>query len=598
MYEFINWGDIEFKKSSGKEKVRCSKCDDIRTDKKDKSLTVDHDNGFGSCFYCGVLTFKDSGKPINNKVYKLPEQTWRNYTDISDNWVKLIESRKIAQFSIRELRITEEMYYQPKRGKEVTNLVFNYFEGEKLVNKKYRDSGKGFTQSAGTKSIFYNVNSIIGEKECYIVEGEFDVLALHTHGIKNAISVPNGASDGDDYWANSEPYLKDVEKFIIAVDNDEKGRLLKDKIAQRLGRYKCQFIEFVNKDANGDLIAGILGESIANIKRFPVSGTFAVSDLKQAMVDLYNNGVPKTIYPKHNCFGELKDKFTIMLGHLITGTGIPSHGKSNWVEWYVLNLVNDYDSKASFFSPEHQPMELHQSTLVEKVIGKNYWREMNGVPRLTLEDIDRYEKWANERIYLTSPENGEVATSEWLLSKFKEHIYAYGTEYFIIDAFNKVQLPRGNRLEEINLFLTQLTNFAQVYNVAIFLIAHPTKMVKQEDGTYSQPTLYDVSGSSDFRNQTHDGFCVHRYFKTEQEEGYMEFTNLKTKMKFQGEIGAKEQYEYDLVNGRYFVKGTQPTYHDMTTTEEDKQKLNDIINNRDIKPLGEFEEINDDEMPF
>jgi twinkle protein len=42
-------------------------------------------------------------------------------------------------------------------------------------------------------------------------------------------------------------------------------------------------------------------------------------------------------------------------------------------------------------------------------------------------------------------------------------------------------------------------------NVIILLVAHPTKM-RKDNGLYNSPTLYDASGSSDFRNQTHDGF--------------------------------------------------------------------------------------------
>ena len=42
--------------------------------------------------------------------------------------------------------------------------------------------------------IFYNINSIVGYDSCVIVEGEMDVLAMHEAGIKNVISVPNGAT--------------------------------------------------------------------------------------------------------------------------------------------------------------------------------------------------------------------------------------------------------------------------------------------------------------------------------------------------------------------------------------------------------------------
>ena len=50
----------------------------------------------------------------------------------------------------------------------------------------------------------------------------------------------------------------------------------------------------------------------------------------------------------------------------------------------------------------------------------------------------------------------------------------------------------------------------------IILVAHPTKMQKNEDGTSAIPDLYSVSGSADFRNQTHNGFTIHRTWADEE----------------------------------------------------------------------------------
>jgi len=567
MDKFIEWNTLEFKKQKGKEKLRCPSCDGTRSDKKDKSLLVNHDEGYGKCFYCEALTFKESFKPTQ-KSYTLPPQEWKNYTNLSENLVKWVEDqRKIPQSTLLNLGVTEEKAYQPQLKKEVNNIVFNYFEGETLVNKKYRSGSKNFTQSTGGKPILYNINSCIGAEEIIIVEGEFDVLALYSEGYRNVVSIPNGANDNDDYWKNSEPYLKDVERFIIAVDNDEKGNQIKEKIAQRLGRWRCEYIEWEHKDANGDLINGCLKRSYENRKRFPVSGTWTVGDLRDDIYNLYNNGLPDTITPQHNCFGDLKKIFTGMRGHLCTITGIPSHGKSNFSEWYILNLLKDYDMKASFFSPEHSPMELHQVNFIQKAVGKNFWKSMDGIDRITPADIERYVKWANQKLYITLADKGEFPTWDWLLDKFKEQMYSYGVDIFVVDAFNKVLLPKGNKLDMINEVLTKLTAFAQMHNVMVFLVAHPTKMKKNEAGKYDMPTLYDVSGSADFRNQTHDGFGVYRVFQTESEEGKTIFTNLKTKLSFQGQIGEQVEFSYHIPTGRYYAKGTPPPLFDMTQTE-------------------------------
>jgi twinkle protein len=602
MNKFIDWNSLDFRKTSGKEKLRCPSCDDSRSNKKDKSLLINHDLGYGKCFYCESLSFKQVNKVITDNSYVTPNQDWFNYTNLSDGIIKYLEKRGITQKTAVSLGITEEIYYQPSVGANRNNIVFNYFEADVIVNKKYRTSDKLFTQSTNGKSIFYNINSIVNEEECYIVEGEFDVLAVHQVGIKNVISVPNGANDNDKYWLNSEKYLKNIKKFYIATDNDEKGNDLAEKIAQRLGRWRCERINFKGKDANDDLINSCLLSSLSNRTSYPVAGTHLVNDLIEDINNLYDNGFPETIYPKHSSFGNLKNVFSVMRGHLVVGTGIPSHGKSNFTEWYVLNLISDYKMKASFYSPEHHPFSLHHSTFIQKVYGKNFFKDFDGVPRVSKEEIEKYKEWANDKIYLTAPDNNVSPTWGWLLDRFKEQMICYGIDIFVIDAFNKLEFDKSsNRLEQINEVLTKLTTFAQMNNVIIFLVAHPTKMKKNESGTYESPTLYDVSGSSDFRNQTHDGYCIYRSFN--EDGGYTTFTNLKTKMTFQGEIGAYSDFEYDLPSGRYYERGTKCPTHSLINndsyqrTESKKIEYENEKHDMITASLSEAFDI-DNDIPF
>lgn len=600
MNNFIEWETLEFKKQKGKEKLRCSNCDGQRTDKKDRSLLINHNDGYGKCFYCESLTFREDSKKSTEKEYANIEN---KHIKKASNELKIknyISSRKIKESTLKRLYVTFENYYQPAKSKQVDNIVFNYYEGSKLVNKKYRSSDKKFTQITGGKPIFYNINAVIGQEEVFIVEGEFDVLAMVEGGYNNTISVPNGANDNDEYWKNSEKYLKEIKRFIIAVDNDEKGNILKDKIAQRLGRYRCEFIEWKNKDANGDLIANCLEESIQNKQRFSVNGTFTVSDLKSGILDLYDNGLPKTLKPKAYYFKGFSNIFSLMRGQLTVGTGIPSHGKSNFTDWLVLNLIKDYDLKSSWFSPEHSPMELYQTNLMEKVIGRNFWKEKQTekgalVDRISKEDINKYEQWANEKIYLTGTD-GETPTWSWLLDKFKEQMYSFGIDIFVIDAFNKVILPKGmNKIDAINEVLTKLTHFAQANNVLIILVAHPTKMQKNEKGIYNVPDLYSVSGSADFRNQTHNGYTIYRTWENLEEgiENTTTFFNMKTKFNFQGEIGGSVDFDYCTVNGRYYEKGTHEPLHSLI--DGDIQEIQKELPK--IDAIDAFD-IERDDIPF
>lgn len=330
MGNFIEWNKLEFKKSGGIEKLRCPKCDDVRSDKKDKSLVAYHNDGVAKCFYCDALSFRDSEKKERQTRvnYTLPPQEFKNHTTLSDKLVKWFESRGIKQYVLKDYNITEEEMYQPKHNKSVNNVVFNYFEGELLVNKKYRSAKKEFTQTKGGKPILYNINSAIGQEELYIVEGEMDVLSLIQIGIKNVVSLPSGANDNDAFWINSEEYIKGIKKFFIGTDNDEKGNAVAEKIAQRLGRYRCERVLWEGKDANEDLLSGVLEETVLRRDKYPIVGTYSIDDIWDKVLELAKNGLPETIKPKGLWCKGFNEIFSTMRGHLVTGTGIPSHGKA------------------------------------------------------------------------------------------------------------------------------------------------------------------------------------------------------------------------------------------------------------------------------
>ena len=580
--EKFEWDKIEVAGSRTGEKITtCPNCSHTRKKKKDKCLSVNFHLGKAFCHHCNAVSFEDDNRQSEGvKAYELPSQDWHNYTSLSDGLVKWCEdTRRIKQSTLMHFGITEEKQFIPQVGREQNCIVFNYFEGSKVVNKKYRDGRKNFTQSKGGKPMFYNLNSIIGAKKVYIVEGEFDVLALYEIGITSVISLPSGANDNDDYWQNSKDYLTEVEEYIIAVDNDEKGELIRDKIAHRLGKYRCKFIEWKGKDANDDLLSGDLNKSIENLKKFPVNGTFNAIDFSDQIDSLYDNGLPDTIAPRKRAFGDFSKTFSTLQGQLTVWTGIPSHGKSNFCEWYILNLIHEYDFKSSFFSPEHHPIQMHFANFAQKAVGKPFYGNVDGVERMNKDDIKRFKEWSKERLYITAGEGSDVIDWKWIIEKFKEQLFTFGINIFVVDAWNKVQMPKGYHGKEgIDRVLTELTAFCQQNNVELHLIAHPTKMKKGDNGKYEVPNLYDVSGSADFRNQAHNGCTIYRDF----DEGKTTFYNMKTKMSFQGNITGSLDFIYHLPTARYYIEGCKPYHLDLTEDgtkqpidfEEPKENIN------------------------
>lgn len=550
------WASLEIgDKTTGSSRCTCPVCSESRSKKKEKVVRVDHDKGVAYCHHCESVFFRDPAALVGDD-FDLPEQTWKNYTELSDPIVKwLEEERKIPQFVAKQLGWTEEKKWIPEKQKELSTLCFNYFEAGLVVNKKYRTGKtKHFAQAKGGKQILYNVQDAIGAKELWIVEGELDVASLRLMGVK-VVSVPN-ASDHDKVWIHSKKYLQGVERFIIATDNDEKGNAVAEKISHRLGRWRCKRVLFENKDANGDLVAGILKESMKNQIPYPVSGVLTPKKVLAKSYELYDKGVPETLRPKSPCFNDFNKVFSTMRGHLVVVTGIPSNGKSSFLEWYALNLVNDYKMKASFYSPEHHPMELFQNQLAEKYWGKSTKKHCHG-ERMTKEELKEFADWAEGKVYYLTNEDGSSPTWKWIISKMKEQVFVYGIDMFIIDNFAKLILPgKNSEVQEIKNLLAELTAFCQAHNVLLFLVAHPTKMKKNDEGEWIIPDLYDVAGAAHFRNQTHDGLVVHRSYNPDRTI----VMNLKTKYQFQGEHYGQAEFEYCLASARFYPlnEGYQP----------------------------------------
>jgi twinkle protein len=163
----------------------------------------------------------------------------------------------------------------------------------------------------------------------------------------------------------------------------------------------------------------------------------------------------------------------------------------------------------------------------------------------------------------------------------------------------KLNYRKEIKIHAISEVLTKLTMFCQMNDVLVFLIAHPTKMKRTENGEVEIPSLYDVSGSADFRNQTHNGFGIYRHFDNPETgvDGYTSFFNLKTKFSFQGEIGKQVDYSYHSPSGRYYAKDTG--YQPFDFTRERILQDNPIIHKSAMKPNEAFYDIDDiEDDPF
>ena len=537
---------------AGKTQGICPLCSSSRKpeNRKAKCASYDWERGLGTCHNCDstfqLHTYKRKGK--STRDYVKPDFDGHAASEKIINW---FAERGISEQTLSELKVREGKEYMPQTGKLENAIQFNYYMGMDLINIKYRDGRKNFKLYKGAEKIFYNINSVVNHDWCVIVEGEMDVLALHEAGIKNVISVPNGAtlnSNNLDYLDNCIDYLDDKEKIILAVDADEPGQALRNEFIRRLGAEVCYLVDFEgDKDANDYLLKHgkeKLCDVINKATQVPLEGVSTLRDLENDLLDFVHNGFKPGYQVGLPNFDKIFSTYT---SQFITVTGIPSSGKSDFVDQMCVGYNRNYGWKTAFASPENKPNYLHAHKLIRKTwegmptkddVGTSKWKQVTDHvnDNYFFIDMDRY-------------------TLDEVLKKGGELVKRKGIKCLVIDPYNKVR-DVNCKTEDVNRYtmeyLTKIEVFAKKYDVLVFIVAHPTKMYKDKDGQIEEPTMYNIKGGGEWYDASYHGILVHRDYEAKTVKAKV----LKVKFQNLGENGAEAHFTWEPKSGSYIPLAT------------------------------------------
>jgi len=560
---------------NGENQMTCPECSESRKKKTEKCFSFNLIKGAGRCNHCQMVLVekKDFDKKTPYIDFKRPK--FIKPSKYTENCLKFFRSRLISEKTLLEVGVTESLEWMPKAKAEIPTINFNYFRNGELINVKFRGKNKDFKLFKDAELIFYNLDCTIDFETIIIVEGEMDCLALYECGFKNVISVPNGAGLGKinfDYLDNCIDFFSENTKFILALDNDKAGMNLQQELARRLGFENCSKATFKDcKDANDCLIKygiKLTQDCINEAKEFPIVGVFNAIDIETDIYNYYNNGLP------NGCgigMSEIDMHIRFQEGYLTTITGIPGHGKSEFLDFLLCRLNISHDWKIALYSPENHPLELHFSKFAEKITGKPF----EGPNRLSPLDLKEMIDYHAKNFYFINPENDFGL--ENILDSVRQLVRKKGVKAFVIDAWNKLDHKYAtNETKYISEQLDKITRFCEINKVHCFLVAHPTKIQKDKStGKYEVPNLYSISGSANFYNKTANGLTVYRDYETGQTEIHIQ----KVKFKHWGKVGLVV-LGWDFINGRYY-KGT-PNNDNWLTYNEPKevQQNNDFLNKK------------------
>lgn len=548
---------IDLRAKSGPEaKTTCPQCSPSRKKKNYPCLNVNVDKGIWNCWHCGWTGGIEKGvenRPSITKAYRKPDYVDKavGLSEVTQNW---LVSRGITTDVARRNQVGAAKVYFPQVEEDRGCVAFPYTRGTEVVNVKYRTRDKLFRMESGCERILYGLNDLAATT--IWVEGEMDKLSLEVAGLKNCVSVPDGApavaakhyESKFDFMA--APELDAVQTHIIAVDNDEPGRKLKDELVRRLGPEKCLVVEWPDgcKDANDVLMqfgVDVLCDCIKDAKPLPIVGAYEVSDYGDELRDLYANGSPRGV---STGWEGVNERYTVRPGEMTVLTGIPNSGKSEWLDAVMINLAAAQGWCFAVFSPENWPVPEHIKKLAEKRIGKPF--EPGITERMTHAEWDVAQSWLSNYFVFMEPEE---PTLDAILRIAKQLVLRRGVRGLVLDPWNEIEHSRPEGVTEteyISKSLSTMRRFARNHGVHCWIVAHPTKLVKDAKGHYPVPTPYDISGSANWRNKADNCLSIWRDLDPERRSQMVEIHVQKVRNKIVGSLG-KADLRYDRVTGRY-----------------------------------------------
>jgi twinkle protein len=581
MQELENQGIHLYRSTVGDHKTYCPQCRETRKSKnkldKPLSVTIQPDSSaVWMCHNCGFSggtrtaqqgAFRPRDMPTYRQEPKRPPEP--ELKPVSDGVMRWFEKRGISQSTVEAFGV-----YKAQKsfgaGAEAS-IAFPYRVDGELVNVKYRTQDKRFRQENGAERTLFNIDAVkdhweqTGRKELVFVEGEMDVIAMWEAGIKNAVTLPDGAPKQAKFDThdkrfealNNCEWIQEAEKVVVATDADEAGRALALELTHRFGKDRCWRVSWGDssaKDANEYLLAHgaeALVKIIESAEAYPIEGLHQVNDYRAEVFNIYEGHVEK---PLDTGWSSLDEIYKVMPATFHVVTGVPNHGKSNFLDQLTVQLAKIHNWKFAVFSPEHSTPQ-HLRRLSEKVVSMPF--DHGPSARMNKEILTQCLDFLNDHYYFIESQD-DIPTIDWLLEKARIACLRFGVQGIVVDPYNEINANRENGKREdehIRDLISKCKQFCRKHDVVIWMVAHPAKMQRTPDGVIPPPTLYDISGAAHWNNMADVGLVVHRDFENNT-------TRVITrKIREQGLYGhiGEAHFRYDVTKQSYVESLPEPT---------------------------------------
>lgn len=261
------------------------------------------------------------------------------------------------------------------------------------------------------------------------------------------------------------------------------------------------------------------------------AAAISINDLCGDILDLYETGLQPGVRPE---WISLCPYYTVKPGQVTVVTGIPHSGKSPFVNALALHCAATYGWRVLWCSPEHMPYKDLASRLLEQ-----HYKVLSfttGHLKMTRADIMNACAALKDRCMFLEPRE-DNPTLQDVLDRSLPWVDE-GLQGLVIDPYGEFEhrIPEGmSETKYISGLLSTVRAFARKHEVHIWIVAHPTKIQKGEDGNYLPVKPYDISGSAAWFNKPDNILSIYR---TVEQPDYTQVLIQKIKFREVGHTGS------------------------------------------------------------
>lgn len=515
--------------------------------------------------------------------YDIPDKSeYKDYTGSIlgklDTWCATEESKECLHKRGIPPEIVEKFRVITYANNPI-KLVFPFFDNnDTLQCIKYRntafvkpkkgESAKGSKEwfESGTRQILYGMWLCDPSGILVVTEGQIDALSLAAAGIRNAVSVPGGASSFT--WVK---FCKEfVEQFdeVVIFGDCEKGKVtLVDGFLKNFPKMKIRVVRVADylkcKDANEILqtfedkgsydnsydILRQCVERAVDARKLPIR---AMSDIEWH----YSDNDPMI----HTGLTQLDRTIKgLAYGQLCILTGWSGDGKSNFASQVVVNIANQNISTLIYSGEMSNDLVTEQIAFIiagsarisETISDEDTCRTLTD-DESTRKAISQWMHdnnmylWEDQPISTDSTDKNETAC---FLNQLEMAVNMLGCKFIVLDNLMTLLTVAEDKdvyQAQTNL-IKRLKTLARQLNVVIMLVAHPRK----SPTSTRELTQDSISGSKDIVNLADMVFAYTRHNDSDKQQYARRLNVLKNRRRGILLEGDKGVYLlYDSKSGR------------------------------------------------